>query len=147
MKLTANYVEHLHGAIFAYIGTRNSTLIPNTQMVQGVLVSPDREDVTVFLLESQSEVVLQNLMDNGRFALTAANPLTFETYQFKGSFMTSYHSDAKDVAIQRICVDKLNAAIKPLWSAPSERKHLMTRNPLISIVLRVEEIFEQTPEK
>jgi hypothetical protein len=143
MRLADNYVEHLHGAEIICVGTHNEVSLSDIQLVHGVLVSPDREDITIYVLESQGSVLLQNLKSTGKFVLTAANSLTFETYQFKGTYISHGPSDVKDEVIQSIYVDKLNAAINPMWPAASEHRVQLVLKPMISIVLQVDELSEQ----
>lgn len=145
MKLTEKYVEHLYGMVTMYLGSRNQALRPHNVRARGVLASADRELLTVYILESQSEKVLQNLNENGKFSLTAGSVVNFETYQFKGNFVSSRPSDANDEAVQAIYSDKILGLVG--HGAP----HLldimkdMIVKPMISITLNVQEIFEQSP--
>jgi hypothetical protein len=146
MKLANHYVEHLHGAVFIYVDTYNDDLLLNTQMAHGVLVSPDREDLTIYILESQANVLLANLLENAKLTLTVTDPHTLATYQFNGVYMSHGPSDSKDRVLQNIYSYKLNAAIQTSWPSSSDRRDSIELEPMVSIMLYVEEIIEQMSE-
>jgi hypothetical protein len=145
MILNENYVEHLHGTVMMHLGSRNQALLPHTVTVRGALVSPDRELITIYVLESQTEQLLHNLNDNGRFSFVVANPVTLETYQFKGTFVSSRPSESKDEAVQTIYLNKINGLLGYMYPNQVERMNQMITKPMVCITLQVEDIFDQTP--
>jgi secreted trypsin-like serine protease len=147
MKLAKPYVEHLHGAVFIYVDTHNQDSQLNTQRAQGVLVSPDREDLTIYIAESQSSVLLANLVDNGKLSLTVTNPLTSSAYLFNGTYMSHGPSDSKDRVIQSIYLYKLNAALHPVRTSMSDYRDPADLEPMVSILISINEIVELVNEK
>lgn len=144
MKLADHYVEHLHGAVFIYVDSYNDDMQLNTQMAQGVLVSPDREDLTIYIMESQAHVLLANLLENAKLSLTVTDPLTLATYQFNGAYQSHGPSDSKDRVLQNIYSYKLNAAIQMVWPSSSDRRDSIVLEPMVSIRIYIEEILEQS---
>ncbi|QGQ94072.1 hypothetical protein EHS13_03705 [Paenibacillus psychroresistens] len=146
MKLAADYVEHLHGAVFIYVDSYDDDLQLNTQMAQGVLVSPDREDLSLYILESQAHVLLANLLGTAKLTLTVTDPLTLSTLQLNGVYLSHGPSDSKDRALQNIYAYKLNAAIQTVWPSSSDRRDSRELEPMLSIVVSIDDIIKQTPE-
>jgi hypothetical protein len=144
MKLADHYVEHLHGAVFIYVDSYDDDLLINTQMAQGLLVSPDREDLTIYIMESQAHVLLANLLETAKLTLTVTDPLTLSTYQFNGVYLSHAPSDSKDRVLQNMYAYKLNAAIQTEWPSSSDRRDPSELEPMVSIMLYVEEIIKQT---
>jgi hypothetical protein len=145
MKLTEKYVEHLHGTVTMYLGSRNQALLPHLIRAHGALVSPDRELLTVYVLEIQSEQLLQNLNENGKFSFVVGNPANFQTYQFKGTFVSSRPSDSQDEAVQAIYFNKIYGVAGVMFPHLVERINQMVTKPMVSITLRIEEVFDQNP--
>lgn len=145
MKLAEKYVEHIHGAVMMHLGSRNQALLPYAVSAWGGLVSPDRESLTIYVLEVKSKKILQNLIENGKFALTVNHPLSLETYQFKGIFVSSRPANPQDKAIQTIYNNKIIALLSPIYPHFTDRYNQMVMKPMVSITLKIDEIFEQTP--
>jgi len=138
-------VEFLQGPVVMNVGTRDEKLHPFLNWVIGVKVNADRETITFFVHEPQSERMLRNLKDNGRVALVAAEVPSHETYQFKGAYVSSRKSDDHDLALQEIYREKLIAHFKPLGEIWEEYWGGIAYTPSVAMTFRVEQIFVQTP--
>ena len=85
-------VAFIQGPAFIKAGTRNEELRPAHAYCVGAMVSPDRETVTIFVPESRSEKILDNLKSNGRITVAFSRG-THESYQLKGAFVSVRPAD------------------------------------------------------
>ena len=145
--ISEKLVEFIHGPVFMAIGTRNERLRPTHTFVGGAIVSPDRETITCFVPQHRAEKIIGDLENNGRIAMGVGSP-SHESYQFKGRYVSSRPTDAKDVAIQEIHRTKLLALMLQYGYPEQIAKPLVLGfryQPAVAITFRVEEIFLQTP--
>jgi len=145
--ISEKLVEFIHGPVFMAIGTRNEKLRPTHTFVGGAIVNQDRETITCFVPQHRAEEIRGNLENNGRIAM-AVGSLSHESYQFKGRYVSSRPTDARDVAIQEIHRTKLLALMLQYGYQEQIARPLVLGfryQPAVAITFRVEEIFLQTP--
>ena len=138
--------EVLQGPTFLQIGTRDAELRPTHTHVHGALVHDDRRTVTFFVTEKRAKRVVRNLEDNGRIALTGAQP-SHECYQVKGVYVSSRPATDEDYAYQEAYEKKTVAALLEFF--PEEFARPLSQGyvyrPSVAITFRVDEIYLQTP--
>jgi hypothetical protein len=140
-------IELLHGPTYVQIGTRDATLRPAHTFAVGAMVHADRETVTVYVPAARSGRVLADLEDNGRIAVGIA-AASHESYQLKGTYLSTRPTDAEDVARQEayrkvLLADILKAGYPEEIARPFTQGFAYT--PGIAITFRVEQVFQQTP--
>ncbi|MBI4641101.1 MAG: pyridoxamine 5'-phosphate oxidase family protein [Candidatus Tectomicrobia bacterium] len=138
-------VEFLHNPVVMNVGTRDEKLHPFLNWVIGVRVNADRETITFFVHEPQSERMLRNLKENGRVALVAAEMPSHETYQFKGAYLSSRKSDDKDLALQESYRQTLISHFKQFEEMWEEYWRGIAYTPGVAVTFQIEQIFVQTP--
>jgi hypothetical protein len=67
------------------VASRDAAHVPSVTRAIGCRVSADRRRVTVFLLASQSAILLRDLRATGAIAAVFSQPSTHRTIQLKGS--------------------------------------------------------------
>ena len=78
----------------------------------------------------------------GRVALTVTEPVSHETYQFKGAHIESRASTEKDVAVQDIYIEKMIAYLKQTDAGDFDG---MVLYPSTAVAFSVQDVFVQTP--
>ena len=140
-------IEFLHGPAFIQLGTRDAALRPAHVHVAGARVHDDRETVTVLVPTARADRTLQNLTDNGRVALGAAQA-SHESYQLKGTYLSSRPADAEDRARQEAYRAALLASVLQVgYPEPIARPLTLglAYTPAVAITFRAEEVYQQTP--
>jgi len=140
-------VEVLHGPTWIQIGSRDEALRPAHTMAVGAVVHDDRQTVTVFVPTARSGRVLRDLTGNGRIAvgLTLAS---HESYQLKGTYISSRPTDDTDRARQEVrraalLESALEAGYPETIARPLALGLAIT--PGVAITFRAEQVFLQTP--
>ena len=140
-------VELLHGPAFLQIGTRDAALRPAHVFAVGARVHDDRETVTVFVPTARAERTLRDLTDNGRIALGASHA-SHESYQLKGTYVSSRPADAEDRARQEAYRAAVLASVLEMGYPDSIARPLtqgLAYTPAVAITFRAEEVYQQTP--
>ncbi len=136
-------VEFLHGPRVMLLGTRDAKLRPAVARAFGAVADAAKDSITFFLPDGNAERSLANLADNGRVALTVSEPISHETYQFKGVHIASCASTDKDMAVQDIYIEKLIAHLKQIGADAFFEGTVLY--PSTAVAFTVQEVFVQTP--
>lgn len=136
-------VEFLHGPRIMILGTRDAKLRPAVARAFGALADAAKDSITFFLPDGNAERSLANLADNGRVALTVTEPVSHETYQFKGAHIESRASTEKDMAVQDIYLEKLIAHLTPIGADAHFEGTVLY--PSTAVAFSVQDVFIQTP--
>jgi hypothetical protein len=140
-------IEFIHGGVFMQIGTRDSALRPLHVVAAGARVGEDRQTVTVFVPAARADRTLRDLEHNGRVAF-ACSHASHESYQLKGTYLSSRPADAEERARQETWRAALLAAclasgLPEAISRPLTQGFVYT--PAVAITFRTEEVYQQTP--
>lgn len=141
--ITDQLAEFVHGPVVSWVGTRNEQLRPSVSWVFGAKVDQENDRITIFVPNVEAEQTLSNLERNGLIAFTAANGISHEAYQFKGTFIEKRDSSDDDHAIQEIHMSKLETLFSGLY--PDQFLSGYIRFPSTAITFHVTETFIQTP--
>lgn len=137
-------VEFINGTTTMYAGTRDEKMNPWGDFACGATASADGKTITFYIPKKLSDRFMNNARNNGRIAFVVSAPLINETYQFKGSYVTSRESDEKDNSIQDIFMDKLSNYLSTI-GYPKEIIRNFQMKPCIAVTFSVDEIFDQAP--
>jgi hypothetical protein len=146
VQLTEQLVAFLNGPTVIMMGTRSAQLMPASCEVLGARVHADRERVDLYIREVSAEPHLRNLQQNGRVAV-CFSAKSHETYQLKGEFEGVRPCAEEDYAIQAIWFTKSFSPEKlgPMYDLVAQRLPLMVKGPSVAVMVRVREVFNQTP--
>ena len=137
-------VEFIDGPTAMAVGTRDEKLCPAVNRVFGAIVNADRATITFFVPEIMSEKMVRDLKDNGRIALLICEPISHETYQFKGAYISSRKSNEEEIAFQDGYFNKISSHMAQVGT-PEEYWNTLVYKPSVAVTFRVEDIFDQTP--
>jgi len=144
MVINKDLKEFIHGANGMSLGTRDKNLKPTNNRVLAAKAT-DKNTIKVTIAKKTAEKALKNLDDNKMISLVQAYPLTFESYQFKGT-MISYHVSTSE---EKIDVDNylenMNETVQKI-GIKDGAIYTWPHDSTITIEFEVEQIFEQTPK-
>jgi predicted pyridoxine 5'-phosphate oxidase superfamily flavin-nucleotide-binding protein len=135
-------VEFIHGAVLAFVGTRDAQFRPAVTWAFGLRTSADTDEITAFVPDVEIAQTRSNLSQNGLIAVTVVHPISHECYQFKGKLAAMRPTTEEERAVQEIQRSKLGALLENLFPGVSAGFILA---PSTAIAFKVEEAFVQTP--
>ena len=84
--IPSQLVDLLQTGVSVIVGTRDSSLMPESTRAWGIVVDESRASVTIFLTEAISKKTLRNLRDNGLIAISCTRPTDHVACQLMLSF-------------------------------------------------------------
>jgi len=133
-------------ANLAFAGTRDRDRVPCGHRVSGWRLGPDGSVLTAFVAESFMASLVEDLEDNGQFALTVEEFPSHETYQFKGRYRRHRPLQDEDLAVVDRIRDRFTRSMRPLYvHAPEELLRAFILKPGVAVEFDVGEIYLQTP--
>jgi len=126
------------------LGTRDRNLKPKYCRVLGAEVM-ENDIVKFFVAKLTSDQTIKNIDDNKLVSITLASALSYECYQFKGKCVHYEDSDNEDQGrVEKYmkdfneCMVKIGVRDGLVYKWPTK--------PCMTIEMKVEEIFDQTPK-
>jgi hypothetical protein len=143
--LPQRLVDHVHGPVLGWIGTRDARLRPTITWVMGARCAPATDEITLFIPDVEIERTLRNLEHNREVAATFVHPVSHEAYQFKGKFGQTRPTNEEERAIQEIQREKVSALLVNIAKFPPELALGFRIYPSTALTYKVEQVFVQTP--
>lgn len=111
----------------------------------GLVIHEDRQHITIYLTDKYAAHIIHNLEHGKQLSFLVASILSFESYQFKGLYLSSCQASQEDEKQISVYTEKILPTLKDLGL-----NHLFIY-PFINgsktaITLSLLEIFEQTPK-
>lgn len=134
----------LESGVSVLVGTRDRLLVPEGARGFGVRVLPGGAELEVFVPDAWGERTLANLADNGRIAVSVAQPEDHRSVQVKGAMIAIRPGSEAE----RAAIDRYREALIAKFSVigyPPSLFHRLNVWPCHVVRLRVEALFEQTP--
>ena len=141
-------LRFLQRASIGYAGTRNRDLVPRFHWVCGWAAEPDHSTVAFYVSAPFGARLLHDTAECPRLALTIEHIGPHETYQFKGEFAGTRPVGPADRAAFEGCRERAIhdiRAIETRFEFPHEILARYYGEPELAVLLRVHEIFLQTP--
>jgi hypothetical protein len=135
-------VDFVHGAVLAFVGTRDARLRPAVTWAFGARVSAATDEITAFVPDVEIDRTKTNLAHNGVVAYTVVDPISNESYQFKGKLTGMRPTTDEERAVQEILRSKI---VAKLAMFQPELFTGYTFVPSTALTLKVEQVFVQTP--
>jgi hypothetical protein len=135
-------VDFVHGAVVAFIGTRDARLRPTATWAFGARVSATTDEISAFVPDIEFDQTRSNLVHNSIVAYTVSDPISTESYQFKGKLAGMRPTTEEERAVQAILRGKLAAKLAMF---PPEFVTGYTFVPSTALTFKVEQVFVQTP--
>jgi hypothetical protein len=138
----------LERASIAYAGTRDEGLVPRLHWLCGWAAEPEPGHLALLVAEPFPARLLHDVTACPRLAVTIEHIGPHETYQFKGDFAGSREPGPADRAAAERCRERFARAVRELetrFDFSVETLKRYASEPSLVAVLRVQEIFLQTP--
>ncbi len=133
-------------ANIATAATRDRELVPHGHRVVGWRVGPDQETLTCLIPALFTTHLLEDLEDNGHFAVTIEEIPTHETYQLKGRYLRHRKAAGEDMVANARMRERFVAGLQVLRAeAPAAILGAFILEPTIALDIQVSEIYLQTP--
>ena len=135
-------VDFVHGAVLTVVGTRDARLRPTVTWAFGARVSTATDEISAFVPDVEIDRTRSNLAHNGVVAYTVVDPISHESYQFKGKLAGMRPTTDEERAVQEILRNKIGAKLTMF------RPELVmgyTLIPSTALTFKVEQVFVQTP--
>jgi hypothetical protein len=147
MTIPGRIVRFLEqSATLAFAGTRDRDLVPYGHRVSGWRVGADGRTVTALVAEHFTAHLVELLQDNGELALTVEEPLSHETYQFKGRYLRHRPLQDADIDVVGRIRERFLKSIRHLHAdAPEHVLKAFILPPALAVDFDVREIYLQTP--
>jgi len=135
-------VNFVHGAVLGFVGTRDARLRPAASWAFGARVSATTDEISAFVPDVEIDRTRSNLVNNSMIAYTVADPISAESYQFKGKLAGMRPTTEEERAVQEILRSKIGAKLAMF---PPEFVTGYTLVPSTALTFKVEQVFVQTP--
>ena len=145
-KLPDKIISFLKNAIGGTAGTRSASLEPFAHTLSSWYYVESTGMLELSFSEGHSHQLLANLEDNGEIAVSLAEMPSHESYQFKGKFIESRACSAEDIKIFEAKNLGFIEKVVTMFGVPREIAEKLYGEPSLTIVIKPETIFDQTPE-
>jgi len=135
------YVNGPHGI---NMGTRGPDLKPEYARALGSRFVDDQH-IKVFFDGPSAGRTLENLKDNGMASVILCSLENYESYQFKGKSLSVYPANTEEQQLIANYLEDINVLLVNV-GFPDQGMYKYPRSSMMTLVMEVEEIFEQTPK-
>lgn len=143
-SLSRELVEFVESGVSVQVGTRDSSLVPESVRAIGARVESGRKSIVVFVPVATGARTIANLADNGRVAICFSRMADHSTIQIKGRAREfALASDA-----ERAHVDHYRGEFAQnlaFLGLPPRLSYRVSNWPCHAVRLDVETIWVQTP--
>jgi hypothetical protein len=130
----------------AFVGVRDSGLVPFGHRVSGWRVGADQRTMTIFVPLEFLQRLVDSLQQNGELAVTVEAFPAHETYQFKGRYLHHRSVQDDDVEIVDRVRRRFVKSLRPMNPDRSEDVlQAFVSPPSLAVDFEVQEIYLQTP--
>jgi hypothetical protein len=119
---------------------------PDLVRAMGVRAEPDGEHLVTFIPVPYAQNLIAQLAPGEKLTLLHANVRTYVSLQFKGRCVSHCPSTAEEVESQRRYLDGFCQEIEDQGMVREVAFPVFFRQPSVTVVMRVEEVYEQTPK-
>ncbi len=137
-------VDLLQTGVSIIVGTRDSSLMPESTRAWGILVGENRASVTIFLTEAISKKTLQNLKDNGLVAISCTRPTDHVACQLKGRMRTIRPAGQADREHSKHWHREFTQELVAI-GVPADMCDAWMTEPALAVEIDVTDVFHQTP--
>ncbi len=144
MQISPKLKQFIDGPHGMNIGTRDAGLNPEYARVLGTRVVDDQH-IHVFFDGKSSGRTFPNLENNRLLALVLVSVENFESYQLKGISLSWRESNAEELQWIDAYLKNINVLLNKM-GMPENAIYNYPHVSMVTLLMEVEEIFEQTPK-
>ena len=132
---------------FGYLASLNKDLFCDACRSSGAY-SPFEEHIKIFYMPVLSPRLSENLRLNPNMAFTMVSALTFESYQMKGQFLENANITPEEEKFKNDYLSGMTAVLNQVgFNLDTCMREKYSKQQVAAIIMKVEEIYEQTPKK
>jgi hypothetical protein len=143
MQITDRIRDYLQLGIGMGMGTRDANLTPEYQRVLGCQLV-DNNHVSFYFDLPTSRNTIRNLEANGEMVIVGCSN-TFESYQLKGKAIRWAKATPDEINNFGEYMIRFSNAMQ-VFGLPAEAVYVYPHSEMMSVLMEVEQIFEQTPK-
>lgn len=148
MRIPKYYTDFItKREIYGYIASLNSSGYCDMTRTCGIY--PVNEDhLKIIFMSGLSTNLIRNLADNPKISLNGISAYTFESYQIKGSYISHENLSADDIMVKENYLKGMLELIAEMKFGIDEKSlDKYCQSEATAIIMKVEEIYEQTPKQ
>jgi hypothetical protein len=131
---------------FGWIAGVNSKLMSHLCRTCGA-IKVDHEHLSILITPALSESLIETIKNQPNISFTIVNALTFESYQFKGKYVTSNVLNPDLESIKQLYMKGIEDTLGNMGFKYGGRFNQYSGLEGIAIKMKVGEIFDQTPKQ
>lgn len=136
--------EWIESGVAVIVATGDASGRPQVRFGWGPRVHDDGSTIEVFIDAQRAKHTLENLQDNGRLAMTIADPVSYRSAQFKGTFRGSTEASSADHEWVQKHREEFLVTTALVGDPPESIRH-MWLDEIVGVTFVVEQAFDQTP--
>ena len=144
---TPSYISILSQPLAFWIANSNAGKEPEVVRCVGIIPVETLEQLTVFIPEIWSQQFIANLATGNKITFLATSVPTYESYQYKGEFLSIRACTELEIASQHEYLDGFSDEVAKIGLSKSMFYQSYLHQPTLAVTFRVMEVFEQTPYK
>lgn len=138
MEQLEKALELLEGPLVLHLGLCGADLTPHSIRLTGIQLEA-AGIVKVYALEAVRARVQRIIEENEQLSVLLVNPLSYVSYQLKGLCLKLEDCSPLDYELQERCFSQLKKAAFPA------RFYNINRSPTFAIVIKISEVYNQSP--
>lgn len=145
--LSEKLIEFLRRPVLCAVSSRDDSLQPHAARGYGPVGVGDGDVLTIYLAKRHAARVVGDCAQSGRVALVACDVTNFQTYQFKGAFVSQGDAGREDHEGVDRYLEEAKAAVRQIGfpEALFSKWEVWNCKPCVAVRFKVEEVFHQTP--
>ncbi|HEX5224725.1 MAG TPA: pyridoxamine 5'-phosphate oxidase family protein [Solirubrobacteraceae bacterium] len=145
MAIDEDIRAFLEQAPATVVASRDAEMRPALARAWGLDVQADGSELTFCVGVPDGSPVQENLEGNGAIAVTFSRPSTYRTVQIKGEVLALDEPTDEQLRAADSHADAFSAEVLTLGLPADAGRRLRGEVRLISVRMRVSEMFDQTP--
>ncbi|OQP64245.1 hypothetical protein A3860_19910 [Niastella vici] len=144
---TPSYISILSQPLAFWIANCNANNVPEVVRCYGVAPIDSPEQLTIFIPEIWSAQFVANLGAGKKVTLSGTSVPTYESYQYKGEFLSIRACTEDEMVYQHQYMDKFSDEVEKIGLPKLMCYNAFFHQPSLAVTFRLMEVFDQAPHK
>jgi hypothetical protein len=144
-RLSDELVALVHSGVAVSVATRDGESRPAVTRAWGPQLSEDGRTLTLCLIAPPGSTTRANLEDNKAIAIGLSPPTIARAVQLKGVALEVREPRPEDIERAEAHMDAFCAEAETIGVSPTLARRLLMAPDFLSVTLRIDEVFDQTP--
>ncbi len=145
--LSAEHVALIASGVSTIVASRNAQQQPSLMRAVGASITPQGEQITVYLNRVSARQVLDDLHDTGHIAVVFSEPYSHRTVQVKASRVQLRSAEPEDATLLQRYLAAMEVQLQRIgFGAHCTRTMLAHRlEDVVAVTFTPEQAYDQTP--